>query len=110
MKYTYKVGKKKVVLKSAPGHVAVRFKEPAKYSTRAEITEKCNLGAFRERIEVPEEKYTILPVDDQALVKAKTSEGSVNGFYSQKRMSHAQRPCSVWATIWCLQRTVSWWV
>jgi len=53
MKFQYKVGTQNIELDTNKDMVAVRFKEPAKLSTRATITDKCGLGRFRERTEVP---------------------------------------------------------
>ena len=63
MKYNYKVGDEEVMLDADENLLAVRFREPAKYSTRASVAAKCGLSSFRERTEIPAEKYTILPVD-----------------------------------------------
>lgn len=89
MKYTYKVGKKKVVLTSIPEQIAVRFKEPAKHSTRAAITKKFNLGAFGLRIEVPEEKYTILPVDENEVVLPKRQQAALNALEKEDEVARA---------------------
>ncbi len=89
MKYTYKVGKKKVVLTSVPEQIAVRFKEPAKHSTRAAITKKCNLGAFGHRIEVPEEKYTILPVDENEVVLPKRQRAALVALEKEDEVARA---------------------
>ena len=66
MAYNYKVGNQNVELQVDPDRVAIRFKEPAKYSTRASVTEKHGMGQFQLREEVPDEKFTILPVGQQA--------------------------------------------
>lgn len=62
MKYTYRVAGRDVELESDDDFIAVRFIEPALHSTRARVSAENGLGAFGERIEVPEESYTVLPV------------------------------------------------
>jgi thermitase len=62
MKYEYKVQGKKVALEVDPSVVAVRFKEPAPYSMRAMASEAAEVGPFAKRVEVPGEKFTIVPV------------------------------------------------
>jgi subtilisin family serine protease/subtilisin-like proprotein convertase family protein len=75
MKYNYKVGDQEVVLETDENLLAVRFKEPAKHSMRSMVAARSGLKRFRERIEIPAEKYTILPVD--------TSNKSNAGAYQQ---------------------------
>jgi len=58
----YSVRGRKVKLEVDETVVAVRYAEPALHSMRASIALSANLGPFANRIEVPEEKYTIIPV------------------------------------------------
>ncbi|MBT3878002.1 MAG: S8 family serine peptidase [Candidatus Scalindua sp.] len=77
MGYQYKVGTQNIELSPYDDLVAVRFKEPAKYSIRATITNKCGLGFFRERTEVPDEKYTIIPVGQDAKPRRERHQSAV---------------------------------
>jgi subtilisin family serine protease len=77
MKYQYKVGTQNIELDTNEDMVAVRFKEPAKHSIRATITDKCGLGRFAERTEVPEEKYTIIPVGQDAKPRSERHKSAV---------------------------------
>lgn len=62
----YKVGDQNIELIVDEDLIAVRFKEPAKQSTRSAVSKKCGLGNFRDRKEIPREKFTILPVAQTA--------------------------------------------
>ena len=62
MRYSYKVAGKTVELDQDEDLVAVRFKEPAPRSLRADTAGRAGLGPFAERYEVPKEHYTIRPV------------------------------------------------
>ena len=62
MSYTYYANGQPVVLEVDEDVVAVRFTEPAEHSVRAAMAAAANLAPFGERIELPEEKFTILPV------------------------------------------------
>jgi|GEM_PF-5416400 len=62
MGYRYKAGGSEVLLEVDPDFVAVRFKEPALHSVRAQVTAQSGLGNFAERFEVPEVPFTVLPV------------------------------------------------
>ncbi len=62
MSYTYYANGQLVELEVDEDVVAVRFTEPAEHSLRAAVAGAANLAPFGERIELPEEKFTILPV------------------------------------------------
>ncbi|MEH6651110.1 MAG: S8 family serine peptidase [Motiliproteus sp.] len=66
MSYQYLCNQQKIVLNVDEDRVAVRFIEPAKYSTRSRVAHQCGLGQFCDRLEVPAEKYTLLPVGQSA--------------------------------------------
>ncbi len=87
MRYKYKVGTKSIELNVDEDLVAVRFKEPAKHSTRETITEKCKLGRFRERTEVPAEKYTILPVSQDAKPRKKRHQAAVKSLSQETEVA-----------------------
>ncbi|MEA3438055.1 MAG: S8 family serine peptidase [Thermodesulfobacteriota bacterium] len=87
MRYKYKVGTKSIELNVDEDLVAIRFKEPAKHSTRATITEKCKLGRFRERTEVPAEKYTILPVSQDAKPRKKRHQAAVKSLLQETEVA-----------------------
>jgi thermitase len=57
--------------------VAVRFKEPAQHSTRAAVSARSGLGPFTDRIELPGEKYTIIPVSQTAAARSVRHHGAV---------------------------------
>lgn len=44
------------------GHVAVRFKDRLSSAGRRRIAEACRLGPYTERIDLPGEKFTLIPV------------------------------------------------
>ena len=77
MPYSYISGGQKIDLQLAEEFIAVRFKEPAKYSARAEGAAKPELGRFEERYEIPEEKYTILPVAQSPQLQAERHKNAV---------------------------------
>jgi subtilisin family serine protease len=83
MKYKYKVGGQNIELDTYEDLVAVRFKEPAKYSIRAAISSKCGLGVFQERTEVPDEKYTIIPVGQEAKPRSKRHQSAVKSLQGE---------------------------
>lgn len=58
--YEYKVGSEIVRMEPDLDFVAVRFQEPAPMSMRASIARE--VGDFGRRVEVPNEKYTVIPV------------------------------------------------
>ncbi|MEO8180439.1 MAG: hypothetical protein ABI895_16500 [Deltaproteobacteria bacterium] len=58
--YEYRVNGKTVVLQADQSLVGVRFKEPAKHSTRQSVARKAGVPAFERRLEVPNEKFTVL--------------------------------------------------
>ncbi len=60
MRREYVANGKTVVLEAEPELVAVRFREPAPHSMRAAVSEAQGLGPYPRRLEVPQEKYTIL--------------------------------------------------
>ena len=62
MNYEYKVMGKTVRLEPDEDVVAVRFAEPAAHSTRLTVSAASGLGAFQKRIEIPGERFTIIPV------------------------------------------------
>ena len=62
MKYEYKVDGQKVNLKVAEDLLALRFREPAPYSTRIEVISHPEMGDFDERFEIPGEKFTAFKV------------------------------------------------
>jgi thermitase len=62
MAYEYTVKGQKVALNVDEDFVAVRFREPARHSTRASVAARSGLGEFSSRLEVPEEKFTIFKV------------------------------------------------
>ena len=62
MSYTYYANGQLVELEVDEDVVAVRFTEPAEHSMRAAVAATANLAPFGERIELPDEKFTILPV------------------------------------------------
>lgn len=59
MNYVYNVAGKTVTLEAADDLVAVRFREPAPHSERANFARSARVN-FDDRIEVPNEKYTLL--------------------------------------------------
>lgn len=83
MKYSYVSGGQEVELELAEQFIAVRFKEPAKYSVRAEGAAKPELGKFEERYEIPEEKYTILPVAQSPQLQAERHENAVRAMSAE---------------------------
>ncbi len=62
MAYEYIANGQTIRLEVDEDRIAVRFHEPAPRSHRFWMTRRPELAAFSRRIEVPEEKYTILPV------------------------------------------------
>ncbi len=63
MAYEYIVAGKKVTLPVHPDKIAVRFKEPAAQAMRAAVIDpKPELGPFSDRLEVPNEKFTVVDV------------------------------------------------
>lgn len=63
MQKTYIANGQPVILTADPDEVAVRFRAPAPHSMRAAVAGALRLGPFPERLEIPEERYTILPLD-----------------------------------------------
>ena len=62
MAYEYKFQGKTVRLEADPSVLAVRFKDPSTKSIRSQATESAGAGPFATRLEVPDEKITIVPV------------------------------------------------
>lgn len=58
----YVANGKKVVLAADPSLIAIRFIERAPHATRAALVEGLGLGSFERRLEIPDEKYTIVSV------------------------------------------------
>ncbi len=67
MHHEYTIHGQTITLDIDPSVVAVRFTEPAPHSVRQRICRDCALGSFRQRVEVPEESFTILPLGDATL-------------------------------------------
>jgi len=68
--YTFKG--RRVVLALDASSVAVRFREPARHSTRARVAANApTLGAFANRFEIPEENYTVFDIAGPAAAKSK---------------------------------------
>src|SRR5688572_29276748 len=63
MAHEYTFQGRKVALEADPDFVAVRYREPAPHSLRASVAAKAGVHRFESRLEVPGEKYTVLPVD-----------------------------------------------
>ncbi len=66
MAYRYRVAGEEIELETDDDLVAVRYKEPALHSTRRSVAEGSGLGPFGERVEVPREKFTVMPVAQTA--------------------------------------------
>ncbi len=63
---SYEVCGEKVVLHRDPNYVAVRYRSRTMRSDRDSVVENCDkLGTFHDRIEVPREAYTLVPVVDR---------------------------------------------
>lgn len=63
MSYSYTANGETVVLEVDEDLVAVRFREPAPLSVRAGVAgTTAEIGSYAQRIEIPNEKFTILPV------------------------------------------------
>lgn len=62
MKFEYVVGRQKVALTVANDMLAVRFREPARYSVRTAAVSRPEMESFDERFEVPAEKFTVFKV------------------------------------------------
>lgn len=58
--YEYRANGSTVVLHREEGLVGVRFREPARRSTRQAVASQAGVTAFQRRLEVPNEKFTIL--------------------------------------------------
>ncbi|MEI9888742.1 MAG: S8 family serine peptidase [Rhizomicrobium sp.] len=71
--YTYKALGATQALPLDDGYVAVRFKEPAKMSVRKEAALFAGIEAFADRIEVPNEKITVVPVAKGGIALAERS-------------------------------------
>lgn len=66
MPYEYIANGKKVSLALDDKLVAVRFREPAPHSMRAEVAARAQVGPLIKRIEVPGEKFTVFEVNRPA--------------------------------------------
>lgn len=62
MAYEYKVMGQVVRLEPDEDLVAVRFAEPALHSVRAKVSSASGLGPFKDRLEIPNEKFTVMSV------------------------------------------------
>ena len=62
MEREYTVGDNVITLTAVADLVGIRFKEPAKYSSRSKALSGPEFGAFNERFEVPNEKFTVVKV------------------------------------------------
>lgn len=62
MAYEYKVMGQVVRLEPDQDLVAVRFSEPALHSVRAKVSAASGLGPFKDRLEIPNEKFTVMSV------------------------------------------------
>lgn len=90
MPYEYEFMGKKVTLEPDEDLVAVRFAEPAKHSTRAASSAAAGLGPFGDRIELPGESYTIIPVAQTAAsrgARRSSAVKSLNADNSVKRVA-----------------------
>ncbi len=83
----YKVGNKNIELIIDEDLIAVRFKEPAKQSTRLAISKKCGLGNYRDRNEVPNEKFTILPVGPAAEPRSVRHKKTIKSLGREKEVA-----------------------
>lgn len=77
MNYVYTVAGKPVTLEAADNVVAVRFREPAPHSERARFASSARLN-FDKRVEVPNEKYTLLTLRKEAGIADQPSALSVH--------------------------------
>lgn len=64
--FQYEVDGKPVVLKEEEHLLAVRFKEPAKHSTRNNASKSAGVQRFDERVELPNESFTIVDLRPSA--------------------------------------------
>lgn len=63
--YSYTVGGKEVYLDLDPDYIALKFDEPSRRSARAHFAaENEHLGEFKDRLEIPGEKYTVFKLSE----------------------------------------------
>ena len=91
MKYQYEVGGMTVELETDDNLLAVRFAEPAKHSTREKVSKQCGMSAFRNRIEVPKEKFTILQVGQTAQPAATRREKTEQSLENVNEVTRVSR-------------------
>ncbi|MBS3953554.1 MAG: S8 family serine peptidase [Methylomicrobium sp.] len=89
MAYEYEFMDKKVHLDVDEDLVAIRFKEPALHSTRATASASAGLGAFQDRIEIPNEKFTIIPVAQTAEPRLHRHSSAMKALKSDKEVTRA---------------------
>ena len=77
MKRKYTVGGQTIELQAVPEMLGVRFREPAQYSSRAAAVRKPEFGAFDERFEIPNEKFTVFKVASTPQTPAGRLESAV---------------------------------
>jgi thermitase len=77
MSFTYEFMGQQVSLAVDEDVVAVRYKEPAVHSMRAAVAARAGLGPFQQRYEVPDEKFTIVPIAPTPQPRAQRHAASV---------------------------------
>lgn len=85
MNYEYKVGSETVRLEPDFDFVAIRFQEPAPMSMRASIARE--VGDFTQRLEVPDEKYTVIPVAQLRESRPARFHSAVSGLIGREEVA-----------------------
>ncbi len=91
MKYEYRVNGEKVSLEADEDFVAVTYREPAPHSLRASVAQASGTGPFAQRIEVPGEKITILPVAPRAQPRPTRFAATMTALAGSSDVSRAGR-------------------
>ncbi len=84
MAYRYRVAGRVVELDVDEDLVAVRYEEPARHSTRAAVAAATSCGPYEERVELPQEKFTVLPVAQTPEPRARRAAAVVERLESSR--------------------------
>ena len=87
MNYEYKVMGQTIRMEINEDVLAVRFAEPALHSTRSTVSAASGLGPFQDRIEIPGESFTIIPVAQTAAARGARRAAAVKSAEADKAVT-----------------------
>lgn len=87
MNYEYKVMGQTIQMTINEDVLAVRFAEPALHSTRSTVSAASGLGPFQDRIEIPGESFTIIPIAQTAAARGARRAAAVKSIEADKAVA-----------------------